>query len=341
MEHTGHLTGHDAAPLHVSLEHRPAETAEGDVFQLLQRGSPLFQGEVFPGHFVFQHPHRPADGAARHGGVAVLGLQKGQLVVFVDGALPACQQAGAHLNATGPQSEGRCRLPSVGNAAGGDDGDVHRVDDLGHQRHGGHLTYMAAGLHALGDDGVGSLIHQPLGKDGGRHHGQHLDPGSFPRGDVLAGTARPGGHHLNALLYDDLGHFVGAGVHQHQIDPEGLVRQALADADLLTQQVCIQHPAGGDDAQRPRVGAGGGKFAGGDVGHAALDNGELRPQQLVEFFHSIAPFQKKAQAISSTAPPHVRPPPKAVSSRRLPGPTRPCSTSSLRTSGTLAAAVLP
>ena len=257
------------------------------MFQLLQRGPPLFQRQILPGHFVFQHPHRSADGAARHGGVAVLGLQKGQLVVFVDGALKACQQASAHLNATGPQSEGRCRLPSIGNAAGGDDGDVHRVDDLGHQRHGGHFPHMAAGLHALGDDGVGSLIHQPLGKDGGRHHGQHLDPGLFPRGDVLAGTARPGGHHLNALLYDDLGHFVGAGVHQHQVHAEGLVRQALADADLLAQQVRLQHPAGGDDAQGPHVRAGGGKFAGGDVGHAALDNGELRPQQLVEFFHSV------------------------------------------------------
>ena len=42
MEHTGHLTGHDAAALHVSLEHGTAETAEGDVFQLLQRGSTLF-----------------------------------------------------------------------------------------------------------------------------------------------------------------------------------------------------------------------------------------------------------------------------------------------------------
>lgn len=53
MEHTGHLTGHDAAALHVSLEHGTAETAEGDVFQLLQRGSTLFQGEIFPCHFVF------------------------------------------------------------------------------------------------------------------------------------------------------------------------------------------------------------------------------------------------------------------------------------------------
>ena len=311
------------------------------MLQLLQSGAPLFQGQVLPGHLVFQHPDRAADGAACDGGVAVLGLQQGLLIVVVNGTFPACQQAGAHLDAAGTQGEGGGSLTAVGNAAGGDDGNIHRVDDLGHQGHGGHFAHMAAGLHALSDDGVGSLIHQPLGKDGGRHHGQHLDPGSFPRGDVLAGTARSGGHHPDALLYDDLGHFVGAGVHQHQVHAEGLVRQALADADLLAQQVRFQHPACGDDAQRPRVRAGGGKFACGDVGHAALDNGKLRPQQLVEFFHSMLLFRKEAQAISSTAPPQVRPPPKAVSSRRLPGPTRPCSTSSLRTSGTLAAAVLP
>ena len=164
----------------------------------------------------------------------------------MDGALKACQQAGAHLNAAGPQREGRGRLPSVGNAAGGDDRDVHCVDDLRHQRHGGHFPHMAAGLHALGDDGVSPLIHQPLGQNGGRHHGQHLDPGGFPCGDILAGTARPGGHHLNALLNDDLGHFVGAGVHQHQVHAEGLVRQAFADADLFSQQIGLQHPAGGN-----------------------------------------------------------------------------------------------
>ena len=107
---------------------------------------------------------------------------------------------------------------------------------------------MAAGLHALSDDGVGPLIHQPLGKDGGRHHGQYLDPGFLPGGDVLAGAACAGGHHPDALFHDDLGHFVGTGVHQHQVHPEGLVRPLFADADLLAQKVGLQHAAGGDDA---------------------------------------------------------------------------------------------
>ena len=49
MEHTGHLTGHDAAALHVALEHSAAETAEGDVFQLIQRGSTLLQSALSAG----------------------------------------------------------------------------------------------------------------------------------------------------------------------------------------------------------------------------------------------------------------------------------------------------
>ena len=69
--------------------------------------------------------------------------------------------------------------------------------------------------------------------------------------------------------------------------------------------------------------------------------GNSVPSSSLSFFIVLLLYRKEAQAISSTAPPQVRPPPKAVSSRRLPGPTRPCSTSSLRTSGTLAAAVLP
>ena len=40
-------------------------------------------------------------------------------------------------------------------------------------------------------------------------------------------------------------------------------------------------------------------------------------------------------------PPQVSPPPKPTSSTRLPGPTFPCSRSSLRTRGMLAAEVLP
>ena len=62
--------------------------------------------------------------------------------------------------------------------------------------------------------------------------------------------------------------------------PEELVRQALADMNLFSKQPCFQHSAGGDDAQCAGIGAGGGKFACGNIRHTALNNGKLRSQQL-------------------------------------------------------------
>ena len=70
------------------------------------------------------------------------------------------------------------------------------------------------------------------------------------------------------------------GVHQHQVDAEGLAGVRLGGADLGPQGLGV-HPAGGNQAQGTRVGHGGGEGAGGDVGHAALDDGELNPQKLV------------------------------------------------------------
>ena len=154
MEHAGHLAAHDAAHLHVAFQHGPAQSAQRDLLQLFQSGAPLLQSQIFPGHLVFQHPDRAADGAAGDHGVGVLGLEDGLLVVFVDGALLACQEAGAHLDAAGAQGEGCCGLTAVGNAAGCHHGNADGVDDLGHQGHGGHLTHVAAGLGSFGDDGV-------------------------------------------------------------------------------------------------------------------------------------------------------------------------------------------
>ena len=72
--------------------------------------------------------------------------------------------------------------------------------------------------------------------------------------------------------------------------PEELVRQALADMNLLPEQIRLQHSAGGDDAQCAGIGAGGGKLAGGDVGHTALDKGVLGSQDFIELFHKNLPF---------------------------------------------------
>ena len=223
---------------------------------------------------------------------------------------------------------------------------------------------LAAALGALGDDAVNAVALQPLGQDRSGHHGDDLDALFLPGGDVFAGVAGAGGDHLHILLQNDLGDVVGIGAHQHQVDAEGLVRQLLGPADLLAETVAVP-AAGGDHAQGPGVGAGGGELAGGDVGHAALDEGILGSQDLIELFHKNLPFAavcgpNKAevfagkrlasrapasyaggQANSTRAPPQVRPPPKPTTRTREPGPTFPRSWSSLMTRGMLAAEVLP
>ena len=112
---------------------------------------------------------------------------------------------------------------------------------------------MAAGFRALGDDAVHPVPGQPSGQDGGRYHGEHLDPGLLPGGDILAGVARSGGHYLYLLLGDDLSHLIGGRIHQHQVDAEGLVREGAAQADLLPQFLRLPDAAGGDDSQGARV----------------------------------------------------------------------------------------
>ena len=64
-------------------------------------------------------------------GAQVVGLENFLLISGVDGALLRAEEAGAHLHPRRPQHEGRCHPPAVGNAAGGDDGQVGGVTPWG------------------------------------------------------------------------------------------------------------------------------------------------------------------------------------------------------------------
>lgn len=75
MEHTRHLAGHDAAGLYVAVKDRPAQAAQGNLLQLLQRGSPLSRSRYCLAILFFSTRDRASDGPAGDGGVAVLGLE--------------------------------------------------------------------------------------------------------------------------------------------------------------------------------------------------------------------------------------------------------------------------
>ena len=131
---------------------------------------------------------------------------------------------------------------------------------------------MAAALGALSNDSIDAQRLQMLCQHGGGDNRDHLDAGSFPHGHVFARVACTGGHNGHALVYHDLRKNICLRMHEHDVHAERLVGQLLAAADVLAQGVGV-HAARTNDAQRTRVGAGGGKLAGGNVGHTALNDG--------------------------------------------------------------------
>ena len=193
----------------------------------------------------------------------------------MDRALGARQQTGTDLHTARPQCQRSSQPSSIGNAARSNDRHMDGIDDLRDKCHRGHLAHMAAALGTFGNNGVNAERFQMFGQNGCRHHGDDRDTGCFPRGHVLSRISRPGGDELYALLHHDFGKFIRLRVHQHDVHAKGLVCELLAPADIFAQGVSI-HAARTDDAQCTCIGAGGGKLTGGNVCHAALDDGVFR-----------------------------------------------------------------
>ncbi len=325
VEHSGHLTGHQAAGGGVALKDGAAQAAQRVLFQLHLVGPGLFLPDILAAHAVFQHTHRCAADAAGDDGVAVLGLEQGGFVVFVDGALLAHQQAGAHLHAAGTQCQRSGQLTAVGDAARRNDGHAAPRPPPG----GTSAMVVISPTWPPLSVPSAMTASMPSGSrcfasTAAATTGNHLDAGGFPRGNILAGVACAGGDHLHAFFHHDLGKLVGLRVHQHDVHAEGLVGQLLAAADVLAQGVGV-HAARADDAQRTRVGAGGGKLAGGDVGHAALDDGvfcraKISFKSFIKFSCERLPLGEAFYCLYSTiVPPQVRPPPKPMQAIVCPG----------------------
>ena len=120
-------------------------------------------------------------------------LQRGDEARADDGALRAERQRDA---------------ATVDDAARGDDGDLHRVDHLGHERHRADLARVAAGLRALRGDDVGARL---LGANRVLHLAGHDDDLHAVRlhvGDVLLRHREAGDEDLHLLLeeHGDVGH---------------------------------------------------------------------------------------------------------------------------------------
>lgn len=144
---------------------------------------------------------------------------------------------------------------------------------------------MAAAFGAFGNHGVNAGLGQVFGQHGRRDNRDHDDAGFLPFGDILAGVAGAGRDDGHLFLDNNPGEFIGAGVHEHDVDAEGLVGQFTAAADVGAQLVAAADTARADQTERTGVGAGGRKLTGGDVRHTALDNRVFCAKNLIEQFH--------------------------------------------------------
>ena len=148
---------------HVALSHGERELAGAERLDLVGLVRPIELLDL-PGQPVLQHADRMTRRAAGDDGVAVPCPEDAFLDVGVDGALLGAHEARPDLDALGSQRERGGHSPAVGDAAGGDDGNVDRVDEQGHEHHGRELPDVTAGLHALADDGVGARRLEPLAR---------------------------------------------------------------------------------------------------------------------------------------------------------------------------------
>ena len=116
-----------------------------------------------------------------------------------DMRLGAAEIGGADLHARSAEREGCGDTAGIGNAAGGDHRNLHRVGDLRHEREGADLrgdigleehAAMASGFGALGDDCVDAALGEPDRFLDARGGAQDFATGGF---DAWQGVLAPAG----------------------------------------------------------------------------------------------------------------------------------------------------
>ena len=190
------------------------------------------------------------------------------------GALFCYQKTGAHLHTARAERKGGDHAPAIRDSARGDDGDLHRVYHLRHERHGRKVAHVPAALAALGDHRVNARALDDLRQRRGRHDGKNGDTRLFPHFDETRGIARARGDDGDFFLGDHFRDFFDERAHQHEIDAEGLIRHRFTGAYFAAHPVGVR-VHGGNDAEAARVGNGARERRVRDPRHAALDNGVL------------------------------------------------------------------
>ena len=227
--------------------------------------------------------------AARDDGVGILRGQHTFFVRVCHRALVNRQESRADLHAFRAQRKCCCHAAAIGNAAGRNHGDGHRVAHGRHQRHGGKLAYVPAAFGAFRNHGVGAKALHAARQGGGGNHGDYLDASFFPHVHVVCRATRTGGNHVDFQVDKQLCQFSCVRIHEHNVSAKRLV------GDLARRAHLLLHPfkgcaTTGNDAQAARCAHRARQAGVGDARHGTLDNGHVNAQQFRDTCIHVAGF---------------------------------------------------
>ena len=166
-------------------------------------------------------------------GINILGLDNALLIILMYNGFFGNHEPGSHLDCLSTQHKGRGYSSSVSDTACRDNRNGNSVRYLGNQRHGGLLSYMAAGLHALSHHCVRPVLLHTAGQGHACYHRNHLNACCLPHFHIFFGVSGTGGNHLDAFLHNHLCHILRMGAQQHDIDAKRLICQLPGLADLV------------------------------------------------------------------------------------------------------------
>ena len=172
VHHAGNLPDHHRAHLHVAFPRRHAQRAQAQLFQFFRRSARRLFLEINARELVLEHSGRMPGGTSRNNRGTVAGLQYEILIILMGDTLLGHDEARAHLHRLRAQRERRADAAGIADAAGRDDGNIHRVHYLRHQGHRRQLADMTAALHAFRSDRVHARTDETLRQ---RHRGHDRD----------------------------------------------------------------------------------------------------------------------------------------------------------------------
>ena len=143
------------------------------------------------------------------------------------------QESGTYLYPSCSHKESCSKTSAVSDSASHNNWEFHLRDYLGHESHGGKLSNVSSGFHALHNAGICTFGLNSLCKLYVWYHRNYLYPCCLQRFKVRHRISCTKGYEIRLFTADDLYDFILIWSHEHDIYAKGLVCKFTGLANFL------------------------------------------------------------------------------------------------------------